>query len=115
MLFRSILQGAFLKNPIATAVAGTGVILGAVYMLWLSQRILFGKPETTKSNELSDINFREFIYLLPLVILVFVMGLYPKPFMNKMEASINAFTVKIQNNKTVVAPVQNVSPAATEQ
>jgi NADH-quinone oxidoreductase subunit M len=98
-----ILQGAFLASPIWTALAGTGVVLGAVYMLWLCQRILFGEPNEQKSKGLSDINLREFTYLLPLIFLVFFMGLYPKYFFNKMEASILEFTKKI----SVTAPLNN--------
>ena len=80
-----ILQGAFLANPWLTALSGTGVIFGAVYMLWLCQRILFGKPDPDKSEGLTDINWREFYYLAPLVALVFFMGLYPKFFFDRME------------------------------
>jgi len=103
-----ILQGAFLTNPYLTAIAGTGVILGAVYMLWLCQRILFGSPEPTKSNELSDINFREFSYLLPLIILIFVMGIYPKIFLKKVETSITQFTQKIQITSNAPVPAMEI-------
>jgi NADH-quinone oxidoreductase subunit M len=90
-----ILQGSFLANPWYTALAGTGVIFGAVYMLWLCQRILFGVPDAQKSEGLTDINWREFYYLAPLVALVFVMGLYPKFFFDRMEPSLTQFTKKI--------------------
>jgi NADH-quinone oxidoreductase subunit M len=90
-----ILQGAFLASPFWTAMAGTGVIFGAVYMLWLCQRILFGKPDPQKSEGLTDINWREFYYLAPLVLLVFFMGLYPKYFFDRMEPSLLQFTKKI--------------------
>lgn len=90
-----ILQGAFLSSPIFTAIAGTGVIFGAVYMLWLCQRILFGVPDPQKSEGLTDINWREFYYMLPLVLLVFFMGLYPKYFFDRMEPSLAQFTKRI--------------------
>lgn len=90
-----ILQGAFLSSPFWTALAGTGVILGAVYMLWLCQRILFGEPDAEKSKGLTDINLREFIYMLPLIFLIAYMGLYPKHFFQKMEPSIVEFTKRI--------------------
>lgn len=91
-----ILQGGFLAEPWWTALAGTGVILGAVYMLWLCQRILFGEAKKNKySDHLTDINFREFIYLTPLLILIFVMGLYPKTFFDRMEPSILEFQKRI--------------------
>lgn len=90
-----ILQGAFLSSPWWTALAGTGVILGAVYMLWLCQRILFGVPDAKKSEGLTDLNWREFAYLAPLIALVFIMGLYPKVFFDRMEPSILEFTKRI--------------------
>jgi NADH-quinone oxidoreductase subunit M len=96
-----ILQGAFMANGWWTALAGTGVILGAVYMLWLCQRILFGVADAEKSKHLTDINIREFIYLTPLLILIFFMGIYPKVFFDRMEPSILEFTKKINVSQPV--------------
>jgi NADH-quinone oxidoreductase subunit M len=96
-----ILQGAFLAHPLFTAIAGTGVVLGAVYMLWLCQRILFGEADAEKSKDLTDINWREFAYLAPLIALVFLMGIYPKMFFDRMEPSILEFTKKIQVSQPV--------------
>lgn len=90
-----ILQGSFLASPLWTAIAGTGVIFGAVYMLWLCQRILFGVPDPQKAEGLTDINWREFYYLAPLVALVFIMGLYPKFFLDRMEPSLVQLTKRI--------------------
>ncbi|MGZ3657996.1 MAG: complex I subunit 4 family protein [Bdellovibrionota bacterium] len=96
-----ILQGSFLASPVFTAIAGTGVIFGAVYMLWLCQRILFGTPDAAKSEGLTDINWREFYYLAPLILLVFFMGLYPKYFLDRMEPSLTQFTKKISVSQAV--------------
>jgi NADH-quinone oxidoreductase subunit M len=90
-----ILQGSFLSHPLWTALAATGVILGAVYMLWLSQRILFGVPDAKKSEGLTDLNWREFAYLVPLIFLIGYMGLFPKTFFRHMEPSVKEFTKKI--------------------
>lgn len=84
-----ILQGTFLVNPVICALAGTGVVLGAVYMLWLCQRILFGKPELTDSQSIKDINWREFVYLLPLLFLIFQMGLFSKQYFNRMDGAVD--------------------------
>ena len=97
-----ILQGAFLANHWMAAIAGLGVIFGAVYMLWLCQRILFGKVDAAKSEGLSDLSLREIGYLLPLVILVFWMGLYPKYFMDRMNPSVDAFISKVVPAKPLV-------------
>lgn len=90
-----ILQGSFLAHPYWTALAATGVIFGAVYMLWLTQRILFGVADAKKSEGLTDINWREFAYLLPLIFLVGYMGLFPKTFFRHMEPSVKEFTKRI--------------------
>lgn len=86
-----ILQGAFLADWVATVVAGTGVILGAVYMLWLCQRILFGKVNVPEENKGFDLTPRELAYLAPMIVMIFVMGIYPKPFVDRMEKSVDYF------------------------
>lgn len=84
-----ILLGSWRANPILTAVSALGVIFGAVYMLWMFQRAMFG-PITHKKNEsLTDLNFREKLVLLPLVVLIFVMGVVPDRFLSKMKPSID--------------------------
>ena len=99
-----ILQGAFLSNPWAAAFSGVGVILGAVYMLWLCQRLLFGKITKEENKSIKDLNLREIAYLTPLIVLVFVMGLYPKVFIQKMEKSIGYFSESMANPGTRYAP-----------
>ena len=103
-----ILQGSFLAHPYWTAAAASGVVLGAVYMLWLCQRILFGKPDAQKSEGLTDINWREFAYLAPLLVLIVYMGLYPKTFFDRMEPSLKEFARRI----SITAP--EAAPALTE-
>lgn len=105
-----VLQGGFLANPWFTVVAGLGVILGAVYMLGLCQRVLFGVPDEDKSHALHDLNWREFAYLAPLVVLIGVMGLYPKALLGNIEPSIAEFTKRI----TVSAPAAASAPAPAE-
>jgi len=99
-----ILQGSFLASPLWATVAGTGVVLGAVYMLWLCQRILFGVPDEKKSEGITDINWREFYYLAPLVALVFIMGLYPKFFLDRMEPSITQLTKRLSTGTSEPPP-----------
>lgn len=103
-----VLQGGFLAHPWFTVVAGLGVILGAVYMLGLCQRVLFGVPNEDKNHGLHDLNWREFAYLAPLVVLIGVMGLYPKALLGRMEPSIVEFTKRI----TVSSPAAAPAPAA---
>jgi NADH-quinone oxidoreductase subunit M len=75
---------------IVTMLAGTGVIWAAVYMLWMLQRVVFGTHTSEANAKLSDINLREFALVLPLLLLMLFMGVYPAPFLNRTRASIEA-------------------------
>ena len=86
-----ILLGAWKVSPILTAVSTLGVIFGAVYMLWMFQRVMFGPMKHKENEELKDLTFREFAVLTPLIIAIFVMGICPNFFLEKMEPSIQRF------------------------
>jgi NADH-quinone oxidoreductase subunit M len=70
--------------------AGTGVIWAAVYMLWMLQRVVFGITTSEANAKLTDLNFREFALVLPLLALMLFMGVYPAPFLSRARASIEA-------------------------
>ncbi len=104
-----ILLGAFKVNKLAAVLAATGVILGAVYMLWMVQRVFYGKITNKKNLNLKDLTCREYVYLLPLVALIFWIGLYPNFFLNKMHKSVDGFInrVTVEARTTVPAcPVE---------
>ena len=82
-----ILLGLFKANPIAAILAATGVILGAAYMLWMYQRVFFGKLENSKNAVLKDLNAREVIILVPIIALILWIGIYPKHFMGLTDAT----------------------------
>ncbi len=91
-----ILIGAFKKSYVYAAFAVIGIVLGAAYMLWLFQRVFFGTLDNPENEKLTDCNAREVLYLMPLIILMFWIGLYPKPFLGRMEASVKK-VVKMVN------------------
>ncbi len=90
-----ILQGVFVANKIWAGFAASGVVLGAAYMLWLYQRTMFGKIENPKNEHLQDLNFREFATFAPLLILAVWIGLYPKPFIDRLQTSVDRVVVRI--------------------
>lgn len=84
-----ILLGAFTVTPGWTAAAATGVILGAVYMLWMFRRVIFGPLTHPENQHLKDLDGREILILAPVVALIVFMGVYPQPFLSRMEPSID--------------------------
>jgi len=83
-----ILLGSFNVRPLWTAAAATGVILGAIYMLWMFRRVIFG-PLTNAANEkLADLNSREICLLAPILFLIVLMGVYPQPFLQRMQPAV---------------------------
>ncbi len=83
-----ILQGIFVENKMWAGVAALGIVLGATYMLWLYQRTMFGDIENPKNENLPDLGLRELATFVPLIILAFWIGLYPSPFINRLETSV---------------------------
>jgi NADH-quinone oxidoreductase subunit M len=84
-----ILLGAFGRWPVQTAIATTGVILGALYLFWMYQRVVFGPVVHEENARLTDLSGREVAVLVPVVALCFLMGLYPAPFLKRMQPSID--------------------------
>ena len=83
-----ILLGVFAESYLYAALGATGLVLGAVYMLWAYQRVMFG-PMVKKINAgLADLNPREIALMVPLAVMIFLMGIYPQPFLSKMEPTI---------------------------
>ena len=82
-----VLVGTFLRTRTIAAIAMLGIILAAVYLLWMVQRIAFGVP-TKQTAKLPDLNWCEMASLAPLVILVFWIGIYPNLLPNPMHASV---------------------------
>ncbi len=89
-----ILLGTWKANPMIAIIGGLGVIFGAVYMLWMFQRVMFGPIKHEKNNALKDLNLREGIILLPLVFLIFFMGFFPNFFFSKMDSSVSRFLAR---------------------
>ncbi len=95
-----ILIGTFTSDvPYAklfTVLAGVGVILSAVYLLWMLQRVLFGETDNKENAKLEDLDRRELFGLIPLVILAIVMGVQPMRFLNETKATISALKQQVE-------------------
>ncbi|HEY7713015.1 MAG TPA: NADH-quinone oxidoreductase subunit M [Candidatus Binatia bacterium] len=106
-----ILLGAFGVMPLWTAVAASGVILGAVYMLWMYRRVIFGQLANPANAKLEDLNARELLLLAPILFLIVLMGVYPQPFLQRMKPAVE---LTLQRIGSVAAPVSAVPRAAGE-
>ena len=95
-----IMLGSWTSNAVqhawlATMLAGTGVIWAAVYMLWMLQRVVFGPVTNPDNAALKDLNAREVGLLVPLLILMLFMGVYPRVFLDRSQASIDQVRTRV--------------------
>jgi NADH-quinone oxidoreductase subunit M len=91
-----VLLGSFGRHPWATGLATTGVIFAAAYLLWALQRILFNRLDQPENAHLSDLSARELWVVLPLVAGMIWLGLYPKPVLDRMDASARRYVEQVQ-------------------
>ncbi len=102
------IMGAFESGLRWYAVVATlGVILAAVYMLWMFQRVMFGELTNPKNAELKDLSAREIVIMIPLLIFVFWIGIFPNTFFDKMNPSLENLIDQVKG-KQQVAMVQHV-------
>lgn len=104
-----ILMGLFQAQPLAAIFAALGVLLGAVYMLTLCRKILFGPVVHEENNELQDLTPREFGYLVPLAALAVLMGIFPGAFLDKAKPSIEHLAKNYKQYRLEVLTVESGS------
>jgi NADH-quinone oxidoreductase subunit M len=85
-------------NYVATMLAGTGVIFAAVYLLWMVQRVFFGKVNREENRRLLDLTPREIGLMVPLLVLMVVMGVYPRPFLDRTQGVVKAIEARVMHS-----------------
>jgi NADH-quinone oxidoreductase subunit M len=110
-----ILLGAFSANKMWAYWAVSGVVLGAAYLLWLYQRVFWGKITHEENEHLVDLNAREIATLVPLVALCFWIGIYPKPVLDFLHAPLAKVADIVQPGKFGAAPLHAASVTATPE
>jgi NADH-quinone oxidoreductase subunit M len=119
----TILRGAFEVRWQWAAWGVFGVVLGAAYLLWLYQRVMFGNVTNPANEHLPDLNWREYATLVPLIFFAFWIGIYPKPFFDVVKAPVDQIVQRVnpgyylaQQRASATAPVSirlvNPAPAA---
>ncbi len=94
-----ILIGVFEANSVYAALAVVGVLLGAAYMLWLFRRVMFGDLTNEKNKTLPDLSARELTYMAPLIVMIFLLGVYPNPVIRKMDATVANLVATMEKAK----------------
>jgi len=105
-----VLIGTFAWSKLTATLAALGIILAAVYILYMVQRMVYGPASSQMLPKLIDLNRREFGMLVPLVVFVFWIGLYPKPLLDVMHASVARVLSEQSRSATVqgiTAPLKN--------
>lgn len=105
-----VLLGAFGVYPVATIVATGGVIVAAAYLLWALQRVIFNPLSDAANEKLTDLTPREIALLVPLVVAIVWIGVYPQPILRRTAPAAASLIQVIQNPR---APVVAPAPPAT--
>jgi NADH-quinone oxidoreductase subunit M len=101
-----ILIGAF-KASVGFGLASTlGLMLGAMYLLWMYKRVMYGEITKEENRSLKDMTKREYAYLLPIIFFIVWIGVYPKPFLDKMDVSVQHLLEIVSQKGSVGADAQ---------
>jgi NADH-quinone oxidoreductase subunit M len=106
-----ILLGSFGRWPWATTAAASGVVLGALYLLWMYERTIFGPVTHEETRRLHDIGTRELWVITPVLALCFVMGLYPAPILRRIEPAV-VRTIATVERRSAATRVATAAPAS---
>jgi NADH-quinone oxidoreductase subunit M len=112
-----ILQGTFAAPGLwVYAALAVRIVLGAAYMLWLYQRVMFGKIENPLNKMLPDLNFRELATFVPLIVLAFWIGIYPTFFTKFLDEPVNGIVMRVRTeyftNRAQVQPLPTLTSFA---
>ena len=103
-----ILLGVFQYSKWVAGFAALGVVLGAVYMLSMVQKMVWGKI-SSKNSQLFDLNLREGIVLVPILLMIIMMGVYPKPFLKRMDSSVRNLIQHVEMKQNQFADMEKIA------
>jgi NADH-quinone oxidoreductase subunit M len=92
-----VLAGSFARNKICGSLAALSMVLGAIYMLWMYQRVFLGKLTNPANASLPDIGLREKALLFPIILMMLWIGVYSAPFLQRMEPSLRLVQQRIED------------------
>ncbi len=103
-----IIIGSYYSHAAYAAFAAIGVVLAAVYLLWMYQRVFYGEVTSDKNRKLLDCDFREKLILAIMVVVIIAMGVYPQPFLRRMDRGVDALMRRVEQHSVIIvdrAPV----------
>ncbi|MFN2431850.1 MAG: NuoM family protein, partial [Gemmatimonadota bacterium] len=107
-----VLLGAFRANPWYAIPSAVGVILAAVYMLRMYQRVMFNGLDKEENRSVPDLGRRELAILVPIAVLIVWLGVYPKPFLDKLEPAVQGFLAQVEASEAPLAATSDALPPA---
>ena len=106
-----VLLGTFQRLPAAAIISALAMILVAIYLLWMIQRVFFGPLSNQKNKYLADLNWREAITLVPLVVLMIWIGVYPQPLLHKLAPTSQRIVLSLASSAdNSKVNLKNLSP-----
>ena len=110
-----VLLGSFAAYPWATGLATTGVIFAAAYLLWALQRMIFNQLDKPENEGLTDLTRRELAVLIPLVVGIVWLGLFPGPVLRRMEPASRRYVETVQQNRAPSTASLGAAPVVVEE
>jgi NADH-quinone oxidoreductase subunit M len=109
-----VLAGSYRTFPVYTVIATSGVILAAIYLLWLVQKLFWGPLKHEENKTLRDMSWNELAATIPLVILMIWIGIYPQPFLRRMQPAVQQLlsTVNRSADQQRILLAEDVPPPA---
>ncbi len=106
----AVLVGSYLTLPVLAIIGASGVVLAAIYLLWAYERIFAGPITNPANAELEDVGFREIAIMVPLIVLVLAIGIYPKPILDRIQPSVDLILDRIEATTTYEVPDYGNTP-----
>jgi NADH-quinone oxidoreductase subunit M len=101
-----IIVGAFGRSHVYGVLAAVGVVLAAVYLLWMYQRVFYGEVTNEKNKALPDCNLREKIMLVTLAVVILIMGIYPQMFLRKLDMTATTIVQRVEPGALAYQPAR---------
>ena len=109
-----IIIGAFKFKTVFGVLVASGALLGTICMLWMYERVFFGTITKSANSKIGDLKVREIVSLLPLLILMVWIGLFPGYFLNKIAPGAETYTAQFNMNKITTETVVTTEEATEE-